>query len=146
MNAPRSDNILSTPARPIRQILRCLNRFLAIKYDILSNLMEINSYCFCSRWSLGTKWAIALFRNPNIEKKSCLVQCQERHGSHNLHVLMDLLNCINHQTFKIWMKTKKLPSWIACLSSNFCLNISTIIFFLPWLCNKQLFTRLTETL
>ena len=55
MNAPRSDNILSTLARPIRQILRCLNRFLAIKYDILSNLMEINSYCFCSRWSLGTK-------------------------------------------------------------------------------------------
>ena len=81
-----------------------------------------------------------------LRKKCCPVQRQEQHGSHNLHVLMDLLNCINHQTFKIWMKTKKLPSWIACLSSNFCLNISTIIFFLPWLCNKQLFTRLTETL
>ena len=47
MNAPvwQHPTSLSPPTVSIRQILRCLSRLLAIKSDILSNLMEINSYC-----------------------------------------------------------------------------------------------------
>ena len=58
MNALWPDNILPTSPPlhlTIRQILRCLTRVLAIKYDILSNLMEINSHCLPARWSVGIR-------------------------------------------------------------------------------------------
>ena len=146
MNAPvwQHPTSLSPPTVSIRQILRCLSRLLAIKSDILSNLMEINSYCVrpAGCWEQNE---VSYYLETQILKK--ILPCATP-GATRLSLTRSVVMEPSPSEIKTHLNKNKTTNCRIGLSRNFTDYFSTLYkyeeLFSCLANNTELFTRLTE--